>query len=485
MRRAFTVNLAITLAANVLVKPAYIFGVEIGIQNAVGTVAYGRLGYWISLAVLFASLLDLGLQNYTAVALARKPESVREHLPASLSLKLLVTPLYAVAVLATAALLGAGREEFGLIAWVLLTQAGLSTWQMLRNNLSAQEKYRTNSLVSVIDKAVLVLVVGTILLSPIWREWITIERFAMFQALSAAVAIGVTIMATDLAPGQRWLSWDRKALRTLLWASLPFAWTLLLNTLSSRVDILMLQWTRADGDYQVGVYSAAYRLLEAINMVAFLFATLLIPMLSAQIERGEDAGALLRQGVRYMLALTVGAAVFVSFHAQPICDALFGEATQAWGPVLAALIWSAVPTGLLYVVGSHLLALRRLRALNWIFAGAILGNIALNLTLIPWYGALGAAVATAITQALVVFAETRISLSSQSKQSRWVGFVPLLAQATSFALGSVAIAYLSAWLGLGVLWALGLQLLGCAVLALATGLVLDPRELMRVLRARA
>ena len=484
MRRAFTVNLAIILAANALVKPAYIFGVEVGLQNAVGTVAYGRLGYWLSVAILSASVLDLGMQNYTAVALAREPARIRELLPVALSLKLLAAPLYVGLVLGWAALAGVGAAELRLVGWVIVTQVALSTWQLLRNNLAAQARYSANSVVSVVDKAVLVVVVGGLLLAPAGRAWLTVARFAMLQAASVAIAIAVTVAATELGPGQRWLRWDARALRALLLASLPFAYTLLLNTLSSRVDILMLGGIRPDGDYQVGVYAASYRLLDAINMVAFLFATLLVPMLSAQVGRGVAVGALLRQGVRYMLALTLGAATFASFYGQAMSQALFGEATAAWGPVLTALLWSAVPTGLLYVVGSHLLALGRLRALNGIFAVAMVVNVGLNLAMIPRWGALGAAVATALTQGLIVVAEAVISWRAQGAAERGAGTWWLFVQALAFAAASAGVAYACAALGWGVAPALVVQGFACGVLAFATGLAADPRELLDLLRAR-
>ncbi len=71
MRKAFATNLAILLAINALVKPAYLLGVDLGVQNVVGTAAYGRYAYWFSFTFVFATVLDFGLQNYNAVTLSR------------------------------------------------------------------------------------------------------------------------------------------------------------------------------------------------------------------------------------------------------------------------------------------------------------------------------------------------------------------------------------------------------------------------------
>ena len=68
-----------------------------------------------------------------------------------------------------------------------------------------------------------------------------------------------------------------------------------------------------------------------------------------------------------MLALTVGAATFLTFHAGAVMTLLYGDADATWGPVLAALAWSAVGTGTMYIQGSYLLVRQRLRLINGIF----------------------------------------------------------------------------------------------------------------------
>ncbi len=482
LRKAFAVNLALLLAINALVKPAYLLGVDLGVQNLVGTETYGRYAYWFSFSFLFATVLDFGLQNYSAVSLARRPERLREQFGYTLSLKLALTALYVVVVLAAAVTIGASARDLYLLAWVVLTQVLLSGWQLLRNNVAAQGKYTVNSLLSVADKVQLLLVVGTLLLAPALSSWISIERFVILQAGALVVSIALTLAATDFHTDQRWLAWDRRELVALAKATSPYALSFLLNTLAARVDIVMLEKLVPDGLYQTGLYAAGYRLLDAVNMVSFLFATLLIPMLSTLAERGEPVRPLLYQGAQYMLVLTLGVATWGTFHAQAVTELLYREATPAWGPVLAALLWTSVGMGIMYVQGSYLLVIHRLRLINYVFVGASVLNVLLNLAMIPVLGALGAAVATAATHGAIALVQWVVADRATAAESGARPSWPLLLKLAAYAGVSAAGAWLSHGWAWPLGWAVAFQALVCGGAALAGGLLVDPGSLLHLVR---
>ena len=61
VRRNFSLNLIFLLALNLLIKPFYLFGVEVGVQNAVGAEAYGLYYAMFNFTFLFNVILDLGI----------------------------------------------------------------------------------------------------------------------------------------------------------------------------------------------------------------------------------------------------------------------------------------------------------------------------------------------------------------------------------------------------------------------------------------
>ena len=486
MRRAFASNLIILLAVNALIKPLYVFGVDLGVQNVVGTVAYGRYAYWFSYAFMFVVLYDMGLQNYNAVELARRPDLLKARLPLALSLKLLLSGLFLSAVLISALwAIGPAPEDLWLLSLLAIMLITQSVWQLLRNNLGAQGKYRINSILSAADKAFLLLVVGALLLSEEGRSWITVERFVILQILGLSLAAGLTVFYTELEKGQPGLDWDWVGIKSLLGKTFPYALILLLSTAATRIDALMINALLEEGLYQNGMYAAAYRLLDAINMVAFLLVTLLLPMLSKLVEANSPVSALLRQGAHYALGLSIGVAAFTQFYGQDIVQFLYREATDAWGPVLSALMWAAMGTSLVYVLGAYLLARHKAGWTNWFFAGAMLFNILSNAYLIPRYGAVGAAVATALTQAGIALAEwIACAVLTKNEEDRFGRAVSWL-RPFAFAVLVLATAWLWHWLEISWVRALPLHGISCVVAALLSGLMGEPRKILAGLQIRS
>ncbi len=463
------------LAINAIVKPLYLFGVDLGVQNAVGTEEYGMYMTWFSFAFLFGVIYDLGLQNYNAVTLAKTPELLRQRLPLMLSLKLALSLAYAAVVLAAAYLFDANTRELQLVSLAVGYHACLSILQLLRTNLGAQESYRFNSIVSVIDRLLLILVIGSLLLNPAWHDWITIELFFIAQIITLLITIGVALSGTYLSAGQKWWSSKGSEVGGLLKQSLPYGLSLLLSTVFTRIDMVMLEQMLEKGYHTAGVYAASFRLLDGVNMVGYMFATLLIPMLSKLVEAKAPARPLLQQAGGYMVAFSVGVAVFTMFNAMEIMSLLYKESTYEWSVVLQCLIWAAVSIGLTYVYGSFLLSHQKIASINWIFFAGLVLNVVLNFILIPIHGALGAAIATVATQGLVAGGQWLLSLRILKNEPSIGRWWPLPA----YVMGCLLVGFGIFQAELGVLLALILQILACLLLGFATGILADFSALLK------
>ena len=84
------------LLLNLLVKPFWIFGIEVGVQNAVGVETYGFYFSIFNLAYIFNILLDLGITNFNTRNIARHPQLIGKHLSGILGIKVLLLGLYLV-----------------------------------------------------------------------------------------------------------------------------------------------------------------------------------------------------------------------------------------------------------------------------------------------------------------------------------------------------------------------------------------------------
>ena len=64
MVRQFLANLSVLVLLNLIIKPLYILGIEVAVQNAVGATTFGLFFALINSAYLLQIFNDFGLQIY-------------------------------------------------------------------------------------------------------------------------------------------------------------------------------------------------------------------------------------------------------------------------------------------------------------------------------------------------------------------------------------------------------------------------------------
>jgi O-antigen/teichoic acid export membrane protein len=206
----------------------------------------------------------------------------------------------------------------------------------------------------------------------------------------------------------------------LLKKSAPFALVVLLMTAVSRLDAVLLEKILPDGLEQVGIYGNGYRLLDAANMVGFLFATLFLPMFSRLLSQKESVQPLLSLGFRMMMAGAIPFCSVVFFNKMAISAILSDHSTPFWGQVLGLEIWIFLPVCVNYSFGTLLTANQSLSKLSRLFAVGVVVNIVLNLIFIPIWKASGAAMASLLAQSLmavgqVFLAKKELNLTFHAK----------------------------------------------------------------------
>ena len=98
-RKSFLGNLLLLVGLNLLIKPFWIFGIEVSVQNLVGTEAYGLYFTLFNLTFIFNMLLDMGTTSFNNRSIARDREALQHYFPRILTLRLLLGGLYALVML--------------------------------------------------------------------------------------------------------------------------------------------------------------------------------------------------------------------------------------------------------------------------------------------------------------------------------------------------------------------------------------------------
>lgn len=407
MQREFLVNLFLLVLINLLVKPFFIFGIDLGVQNRLPLGDYGLYFALLNFAYLFQIVGDFGLQAFNNRHVSQHPHLVGKYLPVLLTLKVLLSALYVLLALAAAYWVGYEGRAIGLLLILLFNQVLAQGILFLRSNLSGLGHYRLDSVLSSLDKLLMLLTCG-VLLWALPPAYLSAEAFAWAQTLAlglALVVVGVVLRAKARVSlrlprlaSRRW----RNTLAVLFRESFPYALAILLMSAYTRLDAVLLERLLPDGRYHADVYAGAYRLLDAANMLGYLFASLLLPMFARMLGRREEVRPLVGLAFRLIWAGAVGLALLVLFARADLVRWMMPARADAYRwDVLGLLIWAFIPMGATHIFASLLTADGRLMAMNRFFALGIALDVTLDLWLIPRYQALGAATAAVCTQSFV------------------------------------------------------------------------------------
>ncbi len=176
--------------------------------------------------------------------------------------------------------------------------------------------------------------------------------------------------------------------------ALTIGFSLTMGLLNYNFDAVLLGFLR--GPSVVGWYNAAYKLLLVGISVAITYFTGLFPALSRlYVENRDEFRLLVRHTVELWLTFVVPLVVGGTFLAGPIVRFLYGPAYDNSAAPFRILIWSAALVILRWVYMDSLRATGQ-QALDLRCAITSAGlNVGLNILLIPRFGMIGAASATA------------------------------------------------------------------------------------------
>ncbi|NJM15100.1 MAG: oligosaccharide flippase family protein [Bacteroidales bacterium] len=156
----------------------------------------------------------------------------------------------------------------------------------LRSNISALQLFKTDSVLSVLDRAVLVVLCSLFIWGDVFRMPMTIEWYVYCQTISYCVTFLVALGVVLQKAGKVTLRIDRARAFSLFRRSLPFAFLALLMASYKYFDVFAIERLLAGetGAEQAGVYAQSFRLLDGISQYALLFAVLLLPIFSKMIK---------------------------------------------------------------------------------------------------------------------------------------------------------------------------------------------------------
>ena len=259
--------------------------------------------------------------------------------------------------------------------------------------------------------------------------------------LTAIIVLAIVVKKAKLKK----IRWNWTFFRMILKKSYPYAILVLLMSFYNRIDTVMLERMLPDGAVQSGIYAAAYRLLDAANMIAFLFSGLLLPMFARMIKFKESVEDLVMLSFTLLITPAIIVSVGSFFYRAELMGMLYQQHVEESSTIFGILMSCFTAISMTYIFGTLLTANGNLKQLNIMAASGMALNILINFLLIPRFKATGSAFSSLFTQFLTAVAQIAIAQMIFKFKVNYV----LLGRLLFFILITLACFYCSRWLNHG------------------------------------
>lgn len=432
------------------------FAYTIAAARILGEVQFGAFAYALSFALLVATLPSWGFDPLLVQRGSREPQRLAALMSETLTWRTAIAvPVFLAAGIAGVVLRPTPESAIALV--VVLAATAVDVYSDVGRAAAAalQDQVGTSKALVLQRLTTAALAIGALV-----AGFGLVGLSLAYLGGTLAGAVGVVGAVRRLGVGIDLRSVHREGLLKTGRLSIAMGIDAVASLALFRIDQVMLGAIQGDG--AVGVYAAAYRLLETVLFLSWAVAKAVFPVMSAateswRVRRGVE------QGLGVLATLYVPFGVGLWLEAEPVLRLLYGEpyAAQAAG----ATRWLAgapLIFGLGYLVSYGLLSRERGWEIVLTTVASLGVNIALNVVLIPPLSSTGAAISTIVSYGV----EALLALVLLARLVGWMRFDRVLAPslAASAVMAAVVLAVPG---GLAVEVPLGMAVYGAVWFLLA------------------
>jgi O-antigen/teichoic acid export membrane protein len=390
-------NIAWLLLDKVL-KAALGFAMAVWLARHLGPAEFGTYSFVLALVAMFSGLASLGLPSIAVRELVRDP-GARDEILGTVAMLMLGGSVIAVLLLLGAA--GWVRADDAAVRAAVAAVAGTLVFQSTAVVRCWFESRVASRHVVVAEAAAMALGAG--IKAALILGDAPLETF-FWAVLAESALLAALLLWTYARREGGWARWRASAARasSLLRHSWPIVVSAVVLMVQARIDQLML--AELAGDTELGHYSVALRVAEALVFFSLVLNSTMFPLLvDARARSAVEYHRKLMAFYRASFAAAVAICLPLAAVAPWLVAALFGAAYEPAGLLLA---WMAGRVFLAFMGvarGSYLIVenLQAWAALTLV-AGTLL-NVLLNLWWIPSRGGLGAVWASLVSFAVTSF----------------------------------------------------------------------------------
>lgn len=358
-----------------------------------GPESMGLYAFNIALFSIISALTNFGIQALLNREVARSRAKLSRYLGNAIAIRLFISfPLTLIVALLLGQILGWEASDTYVAALSATYVQGLMNILMLSSAFVAIHDVYRSLKVNVVYKT---LSLGSVV--PALYFGAGLESVLAVLCLSSVAGFLYGFHCVRLVEPKIKVKLERRFARVFLITSIPLSFGAVSEGISLKADSVLLGTLASQKD--VGYYAAAYNVYLAVIMMPLTVTKVFFAKFVGLYEKSRvDAFKLLKRMTVLFALYSCLATIMFWAYGQQLIRLLFGESFAPAVPALMVLA-IAIPAIVLNRLFNHVLvAWRDYTYVMYLAAGGAAANVVLNLGLIPMYGIVGAAVATACTE---------------------------------------------------------------------------------------
>lgn len=367
-----------------------------------GVDKYGIFGFATSLTGILAITLDFGISTHIVRHIATDYDSAPKYLGNAIPLKSIFS--IGTILLTLIILLMMKTNELTITITMLFTIEMIikSFIGLLNGSFQSFEegKYQGigNSLLNIILLVFILIAIFTDL---------GIYGIAYSYILANFITLVYLYYNFEKNITKPKFEFDKEFCKKITLYSFPFAITGVLYSIYFSVDAIML--TNLIGNYATGIYNAAGKLIQVLTIFYSVYTAVIFPVMSKFYKNDEKL--LLtsyEKSIKYLMLIMIPLAIATMIYSTDIVHLIYGQEYKSSSIVLSILIWTVC---LLFIAGAGntlLNASHKELSVTKIYVIAAIFNVVLNFIMIPQFSYNGAAIATVLSDMLIVVIQTYV-----------------------------------------------------------------------------
>lgn len=392
--RSIASNFSVQLGGKILSILIGLLSVAI-LTRALGTEAFGEYTTAVTYLQMFGVVVDFGL-TLTLIVMISKPGIDEERIVGNFFGLRLVSGfvMFSLAPLSVLLLPWSSTIQtavlVGALAYFLMGGASMLLGVFQRH----QAMWRA-ALAELINRAVLL---GLVALFAYTSPGVVEMVFAMVIANAVWLILMVQFASpfVKIRPLFEWSQW-----MFILAHSWPIAISIIFNLLYLKGDILFLAYFRDQAE--VGLYGAAYRILDVMTVLPTMLMGLVLPSLVAMWSAGqkEEFRTRVARIFDVFALVVIPVVVGAQLTSTELMALIAGNDFAAAGPILTWLILALIGVFLGTLYGHLVVAINKQCIMTWGYVLVAIISIVGYLMYIPPYGMWGAVGVTLFSEGLI------------------------------------------------------------------------------------